>query len=106
MKLQSAILYCTGIVLLIFGNKEFFENLKEEKELAKENEKKDLEAEKEKNKPFEVQKLEYDSVKAEWKNPNFYFQIVNVGNVNFKALKKNTKVQLETNDDEKASESK
>ena len=106
MKLQSLILYCTGVVLLVFGNKEFFENLKQEKELAKENERKFLEAEEEKNKPFEVQKLEYDSAKSEWRNPAFYFQIVNVGNVNFKALKKNTKVQIETDDDEKASESK
>ncbi|MEN4761040.1 hypothetical protein ABEG63_11955 [Chryseobacterium sp. C39-AII1] len=106
MKLQSVILYGIGVILLIFGNKEFFENLKEEKELAKEKERQALEAENEKKKSFEVQKLEYDSAKSEWRNPNFYFQIVNVGNVNFKALKKNAKVQLETNDDEKASESK
>lgn len=106
MKLQSAILYCTGIVLLVFGNKEFFENLKKEQELIKEDELKFLEAEKHKNKHFEVQNLEYDPVKSEWRNPAFYFQIINIGNVNFKALKKNSKLQIETNDDEQASESK
>ncbi len=104
MKIKAFFLYGIGIALLIFGNRELWDKLKAEKEekqqrqaLADANEKVKLES-------FEVQKLEYDSVSGQWKNPDYYFQVINAGNPNFKALKKGS-VKVESNTDENASDS-
>lgn len=103
MKPKPIFLYLIGIGLLLFGNRDFWDELqeswKEEKKL-----KETLEVNKNVENGFETQKLEYDSVSKKWSNPNYYFQVINAGNPNFKALKKG-KTTIETDTDEDASDS-
>jgi hypothetical protein len=103
MKLKSILLFLLAIALFLFGNREFWEKYIKSKEDEKEA-KLLLAANTDVEKRFEIQKLKYDSVSRKWSNPNFYFQVINVGKINFKALKKN-KTTIETDTDENASES-
>lgn len=105
IKTKYIALYVLGILLLIFGQRSFWESLLKEAEDKKEALKLRKEAEDASSKKFEVQKLEYDSVKGKWKNNTLYFQTIHTGSINFKALKNKTKTVVETNDDENASES-
>ncbi|MCR4031447.1 MULTISPECIES: hypothetical protein [Flavobacterium] len=105
IKTKYIALYFLGILLLIFGQRSFWENLIKEKEDQKEALKLRQEAENAFSQQFEVQKLEYDSVNRKWKNNNLYFQIIHTGSINFKALKNKSKTVVETNDEENASES-
>lgn len=105
IKTKHIFLYVIGITLLIFGQRSFWEDFKvasKQKEAAKKMANEALLAS---EKGFEVQTLEYDSIQKSWKNKATYFQILHVGNVNFKALKRFNKTFVETNDDENASDS-
>lgn len=105
MKIKPLFLYLTGVVLLVFGNRELWDELQEAREL-KEKQQALAEAGNEvKKEIFETQKLQYDSITKKWNNPEYYFQVVNAGNPNFKALKKKGNTKVETNTDEDASDS-
>ncbi|MFD2940243.1 hypothetical protein [Flavobacterium notoginsengisoli] len=103
IKTKYIALYILGILLLIFGQRNFWESLLKEAEDKKEALKLRKEAQEAFSQKFEIQKLQYDSVKRIWKNNSLYFQTIHTGSINFKALKNKTVV--ETNDDENASES-
>lgn len=98
-------LYSIGIILLMFGQRSFWEEMLEAREQKELEKKMAGEAHEEDLKPFEVQELSYDPTENIWNNNSHYFQTVHVGNVNFKALKKTGKTSVETNDDENASDS-
>jgi len=103
MKFKSVFLYLLAISFFLFGNREFWAKYIQSKE--EEREKETLaKVNKGVEKRFETQKLQYDSVSKRWVNPNFYFQVINVGKINFKAIKKG-KTTIETNSDENASDS-
>lgn len=105
IKAKHILLYVIGITLLIFGQRNFWEEIKEA-DKQKEATKKAMEqAEIASNKKFEVQTLYYDSVQKSWENKDVYFQTLHVGNINFKALKRFNKTTIETHDDENASDS-
>lgn len=105
-KTQSFVLYFVGVVLLLFGQRSFWEKYKDAQRQIAQEKIQQSEVEKVSNKPFETQKVEYDSITNTWKNEHRYFQTVHVGNVNFKALnKKGIKTTIEDNDDENASDS-
>lgn len=105
IKAKHILLYAIGITLLIFGQRNFWEDIKKE-ERQKEAAKKAMkEAEIASSKEFEVQTLVYDSIHKTWQNKDIYFQTLHVGNINFKALKRFNKTTVETNDDENASDS-
>ena len=87
MKLQSIVLYLSGIGMLIFGNRDFLDKIKAQKAQEKEAENLKSESKKESEKKFETQVLSFDAKTSTWRNPNIYFQIINAGNPNFKALK-------------------
>lgn len=103
MKFKPVFLYLLAIGFFLFGNREFWDKYLQSKEDEKE---KVLLAEVNKGveKRFETQKLQYDPVSKKWINPNFYFQVINIGKINFKAIKKN-KTTVETDTDENASDS-
>ncbi|MCC9167732.1 hypothetical protein [Pontibacter harenae] len=105
LKAKYIVLYAIGIILLIFGQRNFWEELQEASEQNEAKKKMLEEAFIASNRKFEVQELVYDSTKNLWKNKYPYFQTIQVGNVNFKALKRSKKTTIETNDDENASES-
>lgn len=105
IKTKYIALYVLGILLLLFGQRNFWESLLKEAEDKKEALKLRKEAQDAFSKKFEVQKLEYDSVKRVWKNNSLYFQTIHTGSINFKALKNKSQTVVETNDDENASES-
>lgn len=105
-KTQSFVLYFVGIVLFLFGQRSVWEKYKEAQKQIELEKRQQREVEIASNKPFEIQKVAYDSVNKKWKNDHFYFQTVHVGNVNFKAgSKKETKTTIENHDDENASDS-
>lgn len=104
MKLKRILLFTVGILLLLFGNRKFWniyqdgrDKAKKEKDLAHVND--DVVSH------FETQKLVFDAETATWKNPNVYFKVVNLGNVNYDALKKKSATSSETNTSENASSS-
>lgn len=105
IKGKHILLYVIGITLLIFGQRSFWEDFKEESKGKESAKKMADEAQLVSDKKFEVQTLEYDSIQKSWKNKATYFQTLHVGNVNFKALKRFNKTTVETNDDENASDS-
>lgn len=105
MKIKSVFLYLIGISLLIFGNRDLWDELQEDKKKVDSDKKLREEALKNFDKKFTVQKLEYDSVAQKWKNPHHHFQLINVSYVNFKALNKGKITTIESNDDEDASDS-
>ncbi len=100
------LLYFIGIILLIFGQRSFWEELQLAQKQKELNKKKSQEALLAANKKFEVQELTFDSSERRLKNNDIYFQTVHLGTVNFKALKKPvSSSQVETNDEEYASDS-
>ncbi|UII25955.1 hypothetical protein LVD15_22040 [Fulvivirga maritima] len=104
MKAKHIFFYLLGIGLLIFGNRDLWDELQEARELEK-KQKALAEANKDVGENFETQKLQYDSANHTWKNDAYYFQIVNLGNVNYKALRKKGRTHVETDDDENVSDS-
>lgn len=54
---------------------------------------------------FETQKLGYDSIQKSFKNPNLYFEVVRLGNIDFKSYKRNIKKVEDGDIAENASES-
>lgn len=105
-KPQSFVLYFVGIVLLLFGQRSFWEKYKEGQKQVELQKKQQEEAALASSKPFEIQEIAYDSIKQKWKNDHVYFQTIHVGNVNFKALKINKiKTNIESHDEENASDS-
>lgn len=105
-KPQSFVLYFVGIVLLLFGQRSFWEKYKEGEKQIEQQKKQEKEAEFASNKPFETQEVVYDSIKKTWKNSKVYFQTIHVGNVNFKAMKASkSKSNIESHDEENASDS-
>lgn len=108
IKAHYILLYTIGALLLLFGQRDFWEGLLEEQKQKEFAKKQSEEAKVASEKKFEVQNLVYDSVGKTWKNEGLYFQTIHVGNVNFKALtsaQKKSKTVVETNDDENASDS-
>lgn len=105
MKIKSILLYIIGVLFLFFGNKNFWNDLKVEKEKEKIRQKESEAAKINIKKKFEVQSLQYDSINGQWKNPHFYFQLINVSYVNFSPANKAKKTVIESNDDENASDS-
>lgn len=106
MKLRSIILYIVGIFLLIFGNRDLWDELQEQKEEEKKARKTLAETGKHLKKEFEIQTLEYDSVNKKWTNPHVYFQLVNAGYINFNTADKEKSTTIETDDDEDASDTR
>ncbi|MFL9831696.1 hypothetical protein ABS764_12640 [Flavobacterium sp. ST-87] len=53
---------------------------------------------------FEKQRLDYDSIQKSFKNPNLYFEVVRLGNIDFKSYKRNVKIE-DGDNAENASES-
>lgn len=105
MKIRPILLYITGLFLLIFGNRDLWDEVREERREAEKNQKLLTEANRDLEKRFEVQQLEYDSLNNQWKNPHYYFQLVNASYINFKALNKTKRTSIESDDDEIASDS-
>lgn len=105
MKVKAILLYSLAVLLLIFGNRDLWDEVLEQRELAEKNKKLVAESAKNSEKQFEIQKLQYDSISGQWKNPHHYFQLINVSYVNFKAINKGKKTTIETDDDENASDS-
>ncbi|MFZ4861714.1 hypothetical protein ACL9RF_05965 [Sphingobacterium sp. Mn56C] len=105
IKGQSLVLYTIGLLLLLFGQRNFWEKL-QENFTEKEAEKKQLAAAKAaREQKFEVQELQYNTKTETWENPNLYFQRITVGKVNYKPLQAAIKTTVEYNDEENASES-
>ena len=103
MKAKPVFLYILGIGFLLFGNRDLWDELQESwKEEKRQQSLLDININIEKR--FETQKLEYDSVSKKWRNPKYYFQVINLGSPNFKALKKG-RTAIETDTDEDASDS-
>ncbi len=105
IKPQYILLYSVGIVLLVFGNRQFWEKFQEEEKKKLLEEKMVQEAKIESFKPFETQNLLFDEKNKVWKNNHISFHTIHVGKVNFPALKLEGSVKKETNDDENASDS-
>lgn len=104
---QHFLLYLMGIILLIFGNRQFWEKIRAEEE-KKEQDSKRLEmAAVESLKKFEVQKLAFDQVKKKWNNKHVSFQIIHLDGISFERANspKAGIIKVETNDDENASDS-
>lgn len=91
MKVKAIFLYSLAVLLLIFGNRDLWDEVLEQRELAEQDKKLVAELVKNSEKPFEVQQLQYDSIARQWKNPHHYFQLINVSYVNFKAINKGKK---------------
>jgi len=105
-KTQSFVLYFVGVVLLLFGQRSFWERYKETQRQMQQEKRQQREAEITSKKSFEIQEITYDSLTEKWKNEYFYFQTVHVGNVNFKARnKREIKTTIEESDEENASDS-
>ncbi len=103
MRKRGILFYLAGIILFLAGNRDLWDELldlvRQKEELKKQahiND--DIE------RRFQVQKLQYDSISQKLKNPSFYFQLVGIGNVNFKAGKKIV-TRVEKDDDENATDS-
>lgn len=105
VKTKHIVLYAVGIILLIFGQRSFWDGIQETTKQKEAGRKMAEESRKASSKAFEVQELVYDPAHNAWKNNNPYFQTLHVGSVNFKALKKGGNTSIETNDDENASDS-
>lgn len=105
VKAKYIVLYTIGITLLIFGQRDFWEKIQEASKQKEISRKQTEEAQMASNKKFEIQELTYDSVRNKWINQHVYFQTQNMGNVNFKLLKRSANIKIETNDDENASDS-
>lgn len=105
MKFKPLFLYIIGVVLLVFGNRELWDELQEARELKEKQQALAEANNKVKKEIFETQKLQYDSINKKWNNPEYYFQVINAGSPNFKALKKKGNTKVETNTDEDASDS-
>lgn len=104
MKLKRILLFTIGIVLLLFGNRKFWDIYQEGKLKAKKQEEL-AHANDDVVSRFETQKLVYDTETSTWNNPNIYFRIINLGNVNYDALKKKNGSVKESNTVENASSS-
>lgn len=102
---RHIIFYIIGIVLLFFGYPGFWDEIKENNRKKEEAKKMQQEVDIASSKAFEVQELILDPLTDTWKNDQHYFQTINVGKINFKALQKAKKTMIETNDDENASDS-
>ena len=103
MKKKYIFLYLLGVLFLIFGNRNLWNEWQDSREDALKL-KALAGANKDVMKKFEVQKLKFDSVKKKWINPNYYFQVVNLGSLNFKAIRRgHSSVERDHNED--ASES-
>lgn len=105
IKAKYIVLYAMGIILLIFGQRNFWEEIQKAKKQKETAKKQANEARIALQKKFEIQTVVYDSLQKTWKNEYHYFQTIHVGNVNFKALKKTVKTTRETHDDENTSDS-
>jgi len=102
---KHILLYALGIILLLFGQRNFWEELLAKNKEDEYNRKSAEEAKISATKNFEVQYLNYDSTQNVWKNKQYYFQTLHLGKINFKALKRDTKTTIEQHDDENASDS-
>ncbi len=103
MKKKGILFYLASVILFLVGNRDLWDELCDfarHKEVLKEQAKVNDDIEKR----FEVQKLHLDTITNKLKNPAFYFQLVGLGNVNFKATKK-VITRVEHDDDENASDS-
>lgn len=92
MNFKASILYLLGLFLLLFGNREIFQNLlnnyKKEKEQNKIHE-----VELTRNKFFETQTLEYNKENKNLRNPYLYIQTVHLGSIDFKSLNKASRIE-------------
>jgi len=105
MKFKSIFLYTLAALLLLFGHRDLWDELQEEREQSKQQEKAVTEAAQAASKKFETQKLVLDSASGKLTNPHPYFQLINVSYVNFKAINRGKKTTIELDDDEQASDS-
>lgn len=103
MKIKQLLLYFLGIVLLVFGNRDLWDELKDFYQ-EKERKKKLLHVNDAVVDRFETQTLAYDPVSKRLKNPSHYFQLIGLGNINFKATRKGTS-RIESDNDEDATSS-
>ncbi len=103
MRKRGILLYLTGIILFLAGNRNLWDELRD-LERRKEELKKQARINDNIENRFEVQTLKYDSISKKIKNPEFYFQIIELGDVNFRAGKKAV-TRVERDDDENATES-
>ncbi len=103
MKKRGILIYLVSVILFLVGNRDLWDELCD---LARHKEalKKQAKINDDIEKRFEVQKLQLDTITNKLKNPAFYFQLIGIGNVNFKAGKK-VVTKVEHDDDENASDS-
>ncbi|MCW1884930.1 hypothetical protein OKA04_09340 [Luteolibacter flavescens] len=99
-----ALLYAASLGLLVFGNRDLWEKIREEKRTKEATRKQAEEARIASSEPFETQVLVRNPATGDLRNPHTYFRTMHVGRVNFKALRPARTSGTETNDDENASD--
>ena len=105
VELKHILLYLIGIILLVFGNKQFWERFQEEEKKKLLDERLAKDAKVESFRKFETQDILFDKKNKIWKNNHISFNTINLGKVDFISEKQNGNVKKETNDDETASDS-
>lgn len=107
MNFKSISLYIVGAALLLFGQRDLWTKLKEERNKEKQDLKLAKQAQEEAQREFEVQKLKFDSTTRNWVNPTPYFQLVNASYINFDVLRKKSlgQTRIESGNEENASDS-
>jgi hypothetical protein len=102
---RHILLYLTGSVLILFGNREYWEKLKNEERRNVRKKRIEELSSIESSKAFEIQKITFDSVKKEWINKHISFQTIVIPS-DFKATNKVEKItSIETDREENASDS-
>lgn len=102
---KHLLLYLIGIVLLCFGNRQFWEKIQAENKKKKHEDKGRITAKKNSIKPFETQVVVYDPVNKKWENNHISFQTIHVTNLSFDPPTKESVLTIEVNDEEYASDS-
>lgn len=72
---KHLLLYLIGIVLLCFGNRQFWEKIQAENKKKKHEDKGRITAKKNSFKPFETQVVVYDPVNKKWKTITLVFRL-------------------------------
>lgn len=102
-KLNGLFLFIIATFLLVLSRKDLLYGFIDEWRMRRKN------AETTEQNPnelrFEKQTLDYDSIQKKFKNPSLYFEVVRLGNIDFKSYKRNEKKVEDGDTEENASES-